>query len=190
MRTDDHVHQTEVVSATATTDSGAPSLAQPPSIEANNNSGIVTLNQKGDNTINGYIAPSFRVITQQHANAAKYILRAAPAKSKAYVVLLGTSSSSEIEKFFLQLYGIFDESGNWQMSLVSEVLNFSDRAGGGIGCSIPHRTDVGGGMAEKALAAAGYPCTHEALVPDSARMFSDTDPDIYISIGTRIIPPE
>lgn len=157
----------------------------------------------GPQTVNGYVPPPPRAISQDHWDAAVALLKTAPRGSRFFMSFIGSLDDREISSTFLQIIHLF-EAGNWILSgksytsTVEQNFNGVVSHGEGIGCSITSDPTGAGRIATKALVMAGLPCTGWALGVPQPRGIAHTptgvppptEPNIYISVGTRIIMPK
>jgi hypothetical protein len=140
----------------------------------------------GTQSINGYVPPPKRVMTQENALAAIALLKTAPIGSRVHFMRIGRTDEDEVERLFHQIYGVFmSTDGVWHVEADWAQASVGPNSEG-IGCSISSAPSKAGKIAEKAMKAAGFPCAHESL--DGMRHGASVDVDI--SVGTRIVPPK
>jgi hypothetical protein len=145
-----------------------------------------------------------RQMTVPNAYAAIALLRTAPKGSR--VVIHITGGDSEMNSFTSQVVRLFnDTNGTWVIGDISRAgttisTNGNDvYKGSGFHCSVSNKISGAGEIAIKALAMTGYPCVHDPdsydppPQPPSTSGPNGQNPqppvDLYLSIGTRIVPP-
>jgi len=144
-------------------------------------------------TYNGNIPPPRREMLISNMLIASNILSTAPKGSRVSITRVG--QSDEINKFASEVDELFFHSNFvWIVdppNNVGELHLFNENGvshGEGFHCSVSNSKSGAGLIAIQALAKAGYPCVRDSDTPTD---HSDPHPvDIYLTIGTRIIPPD
>jgi len=150
--------------------------------------------------------PPPRQMTIPNANAAIALLKTAPKGSRVAIQITG--GDSEINSFTSQVVRLFnDTNGTWAIANISRAgmtILMTDNGvynGSGFHCSVANNASGAGEIAVKALAMTGYPCVRDPDIynpppqtPSVAQPNGQNPPapppvDLYLSIGTRIVPP-
>lgn len=118
--------------------------------------------------------PVVRMISDAHMQAAIRILDSVPQPVKVRLVHVGPIDDfgEHYAYFFNQFVSLFiSTEGRWHWEDIEEVSqkDAGTTLGQGIGCSAIDADGEGGKIITSAMAAAGYPCSHEAAgyVPPS-----------------------
>ncbi len=110
--------------------------------------------------------PIVRIISKAHGNDAVAILVSTPQPVKVRFVYVGKLGADDADTYFFnQIVSLFAATqGRWKMTGIREA---SQKDAGtslahGIGCSAVNVDGEGGKIISRAMATAGYPCSHEA----------------------------
>ena len=107
-----------------------------------------------------------RRMSKAHAEAALAILDSVPQPVKVRFLLVGTLGDDDSYDYFSnQIISLFiDTKGRWHWEDIGQVSEKDAKSslGHGIGCSAVDADGAGGKIITSAMAAAGYPCSHEA----------------------------
>jgi hypothetical protein len=159
----------------------------------------------GSQTVNGFVPPPPRQMTTANAYGAIALLRTAPTGSRVRFMIVG--GEKEINGFAAQVVRLFnDTNGGWAIDNITTVGQLTSMGTGpdgnlvshgeGFHCSVGNPRSGAGEIAIQALAKTGYPCLRDPDTPDSPAPQQRTSPgetprpvDLYVTIGTRIIPP-
>ena len=112
--------------------------------------------------------PNARLISKAHAEAAAVaILNSAPHPVKVRLVSVGPlgGPTDPYSYLFNQIVSLFIMTeGRWHWEDIEQVSqkDAGTTLGQGIGCSAVDADGEGGKIISSAMAAAGYPCSHEA----------------------------
>jgi len=111
--------------------------------------------------------PVARVISDAHMQTAIRILDSVPQPVKVRLVHVGPldDPGTSYGYFFNQFVSLFiSTEGRWHWEDIEEVSrkDAGTSLGQGIGCSAIDADGAGGKIITSAMAAAGYPCSHEA----------------------------
>jgi hypothetical protein len=111
--------------------------------------------------------PIARMISKAHAEAAVAILDSAPQPIKVRLVYVGPLGDPDdpYAYFFNQIVSLFLMTKSPRQGGGIEQMSQKDAKsslGQGIGCSAVDADGEGGKIITSAMAAAGYPCSHEA----------------------------
>ena len=110
--------------------------------------------------------PVVRRLSKAHADTALAILNSVPQTVTVRFVFLGTLGDDDsYDYFFNQLVSVFiDTKGRWHWENIGPMSqkDAASSLGQGIGCSAVDADGAGGKIITSAMAAAGYPCSHEA----------------------------
>jgi hypothetical protein len=135
-------------------------------------------------------------MTKEQHDAGVAILQTAPKGAAVHLTYAGKltregkPNDPEITQFFNQILSLFDCADHWTINGKYFSVPDAGYADGGVahalgvGCYV--KNPAYGEIAKKALAEAGFPCAEDFFRIDSL----EKPVDIYISIGTRIIPPQ
>jgi hypothetical protein len=157
-------------------------------------SNCAEINNGQQTIVQGYVLPPRRRMTQAQIDAAIAVLKTAPKGSTAILIYVGKSEDNEINPFFDQVVGLFASSADhWKVTLKRTGPETFTADGGilrgeGIGCSVDRATNGAGDIAKRALSVAGFPCTRDAI--GWIWGLEKPSADIYVSIGTRIVPSD
>ena len=141
----------------------------------------------------GYVPPPPRVMTKEQHRSGVEVLQTASKGATVFLVRGSEPDDKEINSFFDQVVGLFADADRWNIGgkdLSGPETQYVDgylAHARGVGCQITNPSDGAGEIAKKALAAAGFPCT-ERIYRGNATL--EKSIDIYVSVGTRIMPPK
>ena len=154
----------------------------------------------------GYVLPPDRVISSDNWGLAKAKLEMAPVGSKVRFAVIG--QTPEITVFSGQVIDLFQRAG-WHVVFVDRhsggngLVNGVEQSSAEVHCQIDARIldNHVDGIVQEAMSIAGYPCKpgRASYAPLVGTMIHGKEydnanireiPNIYISIGTRIVPPQ
>jgi hypothetical protein len=112
--------------------------------------------------------PTRRIISEAHAEAAVAILDSVPHPVNVRLVYVGTLRDPDdpYSYFFNQFVAVFNMTNNrWQSHDIQRASQkeANTSLGQGIGCSALDADGENGKIISGAMAALGYPCSHEAV---------------------------